>query len=144
MPSSAIHAHGTLLKKGDGGSPESFATIAEVTDLNPPALALETNDVTSHDSAQHWREFIGSLLDGGDVSFTINYIPTATTHNATAGLIADLKNRTRRNWQIVFPDGSSTTWSFAALVTAFEPAAPIDDRLTANITLKVTGVPTLV
>lgn len=144
MPSAAIHAHGTLLKIGDGGGSETFTTIVEVTDINGPGLDDEVVDVTSHDSANHAREYIGGLLDAGEVTFTINYIPTATTHNATTGLIRDWKNRTKRNFQLVYPDGGATTWAFAALVQHFEAAAPIDDKLAADVTLKLTGMPTLV
>lgn len=142
---SAIFAQGTLLKIGDGGSPsESFTTIAEVTDIGGPELALEIAEVTSHSSSGGWKEKIGALLDGGQVGFSINYIPTDSTHNNTAGLIKDMRTRTVRNFQLVFTDSGNTTWSFAALVVGFSPAEPIDNALTAECTLEITGAPTLV
>ena len=140
---SAISAFGTLLKIGDGGGPETFTTIAEVTSISGPGLSLDPIEATSHDSTGGWREFIGGLLEAGEVSFDINYIPTNATHDASTGLIADMVARTVRNFQLVFPDGSSTTWSFAALVTSFEPGEPIDDKLSASVSLKITGQPTL-
>jgi len=57
--------------------------------------------------------------------------------------LKDLKNRTKRNFQLVFPDVGATTWAFAAYVTGFEPSAPVDDLLGASVTLKITGQPTL-
>lgn len=142
--SNAVFGQGTLLQIGDGGSPtETFTTIAEVTEISGPSLALDVIDVTSHDSTGGWREKIGGLLDGGEVTFTINYLPSNATHNATTGLLRDLKNRTKRNFKLVFPDAGSSTWSFTALVTSFEPSEPIDDRLTADVTLSITGQPTL-
>ena len=135
----AISAHGTLLKIGDGAVSESFTTIAEVTNIGGPGLALAA---TSHSSAG-WQEFVGGLLDGGEVTFSINYVPTHATHNATTGLIADMVNRTLRNFQIVFPNVGATTWSFAALVTGFDPSEPVDEVLTADVTLKLSGQPTL-
>ena len=139
----AIDAYGTLLQIGDGGAPEAFTTIAEVTDITGPSLALDPLDVTSHESPGAFREFVGGLLDGGEVTLTMNYVPTAGTQAATTGLLADMIARTVRNFQLVFPDVGTTTWSFAALITAFEPAEPVDDRLSAEVTLKVTGQPTL-
>jgi len=139
----AIDAYGTLLQVGDGQAPEVFTTIAEVTEIGGPSLALDPLDVTSHTSPGAFREFIGGLLDGGEVTFTINYVPTNATQDATTGLIADMIARTVRNFQLIFPDVGSTQWSFAALITAFEPAEPVDDRLSAELTLKVTGQPTL-
>jgi predicted secreted protein len=141
--SSAVFAHGTLLKAGNGAATEVFTTIAEVTSIGGPGLALDPIEVTNMDSTNGWREFIGGLLDGGEVSISINYLPTNATHNASNGLINDMENRTKRNLQLIFSDGSSTTFSFTALVTAFEPTAPVDGALTADVTLKVTGQPTL-
>ena len=138
-----ISAFGTLLKIGDGGSPESFTTVAEVSSIGGPTLSLDPIDVTSHDSTGGWRQFVGGLLDGGEVSLEINYDPVGATHDASTGLIADMVARTLRNFQLVFPDTGSTTWTFAALITAFEPSEPIDDKLAASVTLKVSGQPTL-
>lgn len=141
--SNAISAFGTLLKIGDGGSPETFTTIAEVTNISGPSLSMNTVDVTSHDSTDGWREFVGGLLDGGEVTLDINFIPTDPTHSYSTGLLNDMVNRTKRNFQLVFPDAGNTTWSFTALITAFEPSAPTDDKLSASVTLKITGKPTL-
>jgi len=141
--SNAISAFGTLLKIGDGGSPETFTTIAEVTDISGPSLSADTIDVTNHNSAGGYREFIQGLKDAGEVTFTINFIPTESTHNAATGLLKDYEDGTLRNFQLVFPDAGNTTWSFAAVVTGFEPAEPIDDKLAADVTLKISGQPTL-
>ena len=141
---SAISAFGTLLKIGDGATPtETFTTIAEVTDIGGPKLELATIEATSHSSTDGWIEKIGGLLDGGEVSFDINFVPTGATHSYSTGLIHDLVNRTVRNFKLVFPNISATTWAFAALVTGFEPKEPIDDKLSASVTLTLTGKPTL-
>lgn len=138
----ALAGYGVLLKIGDGGGSEVFTTIAEVRDIEGPELELEAKEVTSHDSAG-WREYIGTLLSGGEVSFDLNFIPTNATQSYSAGLIRDMVNRTKRNFRIVFPDGGSTTWTFAALVTNFKPSAAVEDELMAEVTLQVSGQPTL-
>lgn len=143
MASGAISSFGTLLKIGDGAGSEVFTTIAEVRDVSGPGLGLATAEVTNHSSTGGWREHVGTLNDGGDVTFEINYIPTTTTHNATGGLIRDLKNKTKRNFQLVFSDSGATTWSIAAFVTKFEPLEPVDGALRANVSLKISGQPTL-
>ncbi len=139
----AISAHGTLLKIGDGEASETFTTIAEVTSISGPALVTDAVDTTSHDSPSNHREFIGGLKDAGEVTFDINYIPTNPTHDATGGLLADYVARTLRNFQLVFSDSGNTTWSFTAIVTGFESNEPVDAQLTASVTLRITGAPTL-
>lgn len=141
---SALSSFGTLVKKGDGGSPESFTTIAELLDIEGPEVTLETEEATSHSSTDGWAEYLGTILDGGEVSFEVNYVPTNATHNASTGLIKDMTARTKRNFQIVFPDSGNTTWSFAAFVTKVGPTAPVRGVLKGSVTLKVTGKPTLV
>jgi predicted secreted protein len=139
----ALSAFGTFLKIGNGGGPETFTTISYVRDISGPSLEMEALETTNHSSTSGWRTFIGGLLTGGEVTLEILYDPDDATHNATAGLINDMENRTVRNFQLVFTDPTPTTWSFAALVTGFEPSAPYDDLLTASVTLTVSGVPTL-
>lgn len=139
----AIASYSTALKIGDGATSEAFTTIAEVVDIGGVPLTLNTKEVTSFDSAG-WAEFIGTKLMMDDVEFKVNFIPTNATHSYSAGLIDDMLNRTLRNFQLVFPDSGSTTWTFAALVTGVEVGdMNPDGGLEADVTLKPSGAPTL-
>lgn len=137
-------AHGTLVKIGDGGSPESFTTVAEVRTISGPTLEREQIDVTNMDSTDSWREFINGLKVGGEITLGLNYLPTNATHNASAGLLSKLDSATSStNFQLVMSDSSTTTWTLPCNVSRFapnfDPAAQID----ASVTLKVAGKPTL-
>lgn len=135
--SNAVNAFGTLLKRNG-------TTVAEVNDITPPSLGRDEIEVTHHQSPNRWREFIKGLKDAGEFSMSINYIPTNSTHNASTGLLADFANDTTVDtWTLVFPDTALTTWSFPGFMKGFAPKAPIDDKLSADVTMKVTGQPTL-
>lgn len=136
-------AFGTLLKIGNAGSPETFTTIAQVLDISGPGIALDTEDVTNHSSTSGWEEVVATIKRSGEISFEINFDPAGATHDVDTGLLDDLDDKTKRNFQLVFPDTGSTTWSFSAFVTGFEPAMPVTGKLTASVTLKLTGAPTL-
>ncbi|MEM7416787.1 MAG: phage tail tube protein [Gemmatimonadota bacterium] len=137
-------AKGIELQIGDGGGTEVFTAIAQVRDVGGPGLSMDTIDVTHHGSADHWREFVAGLKDAGEVSLELLFDPTETTHrDASGGLLDDMDNRVLRNFQLQFPDTAQTTWSFAAFVTGFNPSAPHDGALTAAVTLKISGEPTL-
>lgn len=133
-------AKGTLLKKGDGASPEVFTTVAQVFNIGGPSLQQDALDVTDHSSPNGWKEFIGGLKDGGEVPLELNYDPSDATHDHLTGLEKELADGTKKNYRIEFPD--ATTITFAALVTAFEPSANVAEKLTASATLKVSGAPT--
>lgn len=135
--SDAVRAYGTLLQREDGAT---FTTIAELTDISGPSLEADELDVTSHDSPNGYREYIQGLKDAGEVSIEGNFLPGNATQET---LLADYESGDVVNYQIVFPDAGSTTWGFAAFVTAFEPAAGVEDVLTFSATLKLTGQPTL-
>lgn len=148
MSTKAISAKGAMLKRGDGVvGTEAFTEIAEVTNIGGLNLKQDTQDVTSHQSAGGWREFIGTLKDGGEMTLELNYVPTDDTQDCTVGIGLDFKNGTKRNFQMLFPDdpveANRTKWSFAAFVTSYSVTAPHDGSLKGSISLKVTGVPTL-
>lgn len=128
---------GTLLKLHDGVS--TYTTILEVTDISGPSMSADSVEYTNHSSPNFTREFKPGLVDPGEVTFNVNWVPTNATHNLTAGLAYLLRNRLSRSFQLVFPDG--TTWTFDAFVTGYEVTAPIDDKLGCDVTLKVTGFP---
>lgn len=136
----AISSFGTFLKKGDGGTPtETFATIAELGDIEGPDMSLATEEVTHQGSVGGWDEFVGTILSGGEVSFPINFLPSNATHDQVTGLQADMVNRTKRNFQVVYPDPGGNGYQFKALVTSFKPKAPVKGKLAADIKLKITG-----
>lgn len=132
---SKIAAFGTQFKRG-------ATTIAYVQNVSGPGLQADTEDVTTHDSPGAWEEHVATILRSGEVSLDLEYDPAAATHkNAAGGLIADLVSRTANTYSLVFPD--TTTWTFSAFVTGFEPSAPFDGALTASVKLKLTGELTL-
>lgn len=133
----AVNAFGTLLKRNG-------TTIAEVTDLGGPKLKRDDIEVTHHQSPNAWRERIKGLKDGGEVSATINYIPTNVTQNYAAGALGDFNTNTIDTWSIVFSDVGGTTWSFPGFISGWEVKEPIDAQLSADITITITGQPTLV
>lgn len=138
MGSNAIPAFGTLLKRGDGGAPETFTTVAEVQSLNGPEVTADTKDVTTHSSgaATPWEEVLPTLLRSGEVSMTLGFLPGTAGHKA---LLTDITGRVKRNWQMIFPDAGSTTWPFSAYVTKVGPQAEVDGVLQADVTIKLTG-----
>lgn len=124
-----------------------WGEIAEVASINGMSLKVDTVDVTTHQSAGGWKEYIGVMKDPGEVSFEINYVPTDATHDDTTGLVHDLENKTLAPYALVFPDNatdaSKTRWSFNGIITQFSPTAPHDGKLGAAVSIKVSGQPTL-
>lgn len=133
-------AYGTKLKRGGTAG----TAVAQVTNISGPGISVDTYDVTSHDSTGKWREFVSGLKDGGEISLDLNFDPAGATQKAAAGgLLFDMTAGTSTSYALVFSDSATTSWTFSAFVTAFEPAAPHDGKLSATCTLKITANPTL-
>lgn len=120
---------------------DTFSTIAQVRTVSGPSLAMDTIDVTTHDSPNGWREFVAGLAQVGEVTLEIVFDPDNVTHAAAWDDLQD--RREFRGFQLVFPDATATTWEFDGMVTAFQPEAPVDDALTAAMTVMLSGAPTL-
>jgi hypothetical protein len=115
--------------------------VANVVGFSGPAIALDTEDVTAHDSPNGWEEAVPTILRSGEVTFDINYDPADATHkNAASGLLYLLTHRTLESWTFGGPMG---VWEFDGYVTGFEPSAPHDGKLAASVTIKPTGAVTI-
>lgn len=129
-----ISAYGTtLVMNGDD--------IAQVTNISGPSFGLDTVDVTTHDQANAWEQHIATLLRSGTVTVDIVYDPDLSSHADTLGAMV---GKDAESFELNFPDPAKSQYLFDAFVTGFTPSAPVDGALTASVTLKITGEPTLV
>lgn len=133
---SAALGYGTKLKMGDGATPtENFADIAEIKDLND-SDDIELREATNHQSPGRRREYISGLIDGGEITFTVNFLPNNATHNRITGLKSKLG--TTVNFRLEEP-GNATGYQFAAVVQNLGNAYPVDEIMEMTVTLKKTG-----
>lgn len=129
--------HGTEFHRSDDGtSTGTFAKVGRIRDVTPPSLSRDAVETTDMESTDRWREYIGGLKDGGEVSFEITFDPGSTE---TTTFMGDLNDDDAGYYKLIFPDTSE--WGFAGLLTGFEPSTPIGDKMMANVTFKLTGKP---
>lgn len=139
---SGRNGFGTQFLRGDGATPtEHFVSMANVTSISGPERSRDTIDVTAHDSASGWMEFIGGLKDGGELSIDVNYDPAETTHD----LDDDFDDEVPRTYKIVIlPDEiDEHTWTLKGILTKLGDEFPYDDKMARSMTIKVSGKPTL-
>ena len=127
----------------------AFVSILGIKSISGPDISRDTHDVTDMDSAQ-FREFIGGLVDAGEISFDANFLPRDTTQNQSDdGFMAEFDKGScdsRGNWRIVLPgcDGDADAiWEFAGIVSGQSIELPMDDVMSFSGTIKVSGRPVL-
>jgi len=137
--SNAIGGPGWLLQHSVHGA-GVYSTIVEVGDIKGPAQALDTDEVTNQSSPNSYKEFIATVLDGGDVTFPCNYIPGEGTQDAVTGLLSWMQARGLQDWKIIPPGAASShTILFSAFVTKWDLGLPTVKHAELAVTLKITG-----
>lgn len=118
----------------------SYTTIAQVTRITGPDATVQTYDATALDSSVGREKKVTGFVDSGTVTFSLWLDPTATTLQALTDLITTPVDGSA--WKLIFPDGSSTTWSFTGPVKKVTPSVELDRGITADCQLEIDGIVT--
>ena len=135
----AKSAKGTKLQIGDGAGTEVFTDIGDVVSFAFSGESVEVIDATSFDDSE--KEYISSgIVEGGEVSFEINYSGVDTQHIA---LRTDMRAGTQRNFKVKLNDQiatAPTTIAFSGFITKLDgPSAAVGEAYKGSITIKLTG-----
>lgn len=119
----------------------NYRKLLELTGISGPAQSRDIIDVTNHDSANSFREFIVGPANGGEIGLEGNFIASDS-----AGQIAfhtDMQGGTSRTAWLIMPMSVGAAMTFSAFAKGFEPSFPYDDKLGVTGSLQTTGKPTL-
>ena len=137
--SDAIIGYQTRYEIWDANATPSpaFVEIAEVFNVTPGEATADRIDVTHYQSPDRRREYISGLIDSGEASFELNWVPGDDTDVLLRDLFTSGATVEHR---ITFPNDVTVT--FDASIIGFSKAIPVDDRMTATITVAVSGAET--
>lgn len=128
-----IKAMGTKLKIGAN-------SIAELKSIGGLELSADTIDSTTLDS-DGWRTFAQGLKDAGEVSVSGFFNPADT--NGQKALYDAFDAGTIIPFTILFPPAMGASWDFSGIVTGFNTGAEMEDGISFEGTIKVSGKPSL-
>jgi hypothetical protein len=139
MPATeALLGYGSKFAIVSDNSPNVYTELAEVKSITPPSMAVDQIDVTHMQSPERRREFISGLIDPGECSFEMNYIPGSISDirlNELLDLPVGVSRR--RSCRITYPN--AVTHTFDAELQGYEPSVEVDGAMMATVTWKVTG-----
>lgn len=132
MTTAATVAYGMSIKKGAG------TNVAEITNMDGPNVDRDMIEVTNMQSPSQAKEFIAGLIDAGEVTLSVNYLPQNATHKL---LLTDLvaANQAAATYTITLTDSGSSTISASFLVKSFKLKGAVADKMAADFVLKGTG-----
>ena len=125
--SNAIAGTGAVLKRG-------ATPIAEVLSITGPGMTRDLIDVTHLGSTGGYREYVSGYRDGGELTFTINFIFEGYNNMKT-----DFDSDSSGSYSVILPDAGNTTLTFSGFVTSMPLSIEPDNAVTVDITIKITG-----
>ena len=131
MASNAVSGVGTVFNRWSGSA---WVPQAEINSITGPGMSRDTIDVTSLDSSGGYREFITGFRNPGTVTLAMNF--TRATYEQ---MLDDFESATAQNYQIDLPDVENTSLDFEGLVTELPLTIPADDKITADVTIQISG-----
>jgi hypothetical protein len=112
-------------------------TVAQVLDIKGPEQKAETDEITNQSSPGFYKEFIVTLLDGGDVKFKCVWFPGDSSQ---AGLLTALQGRALEDFTITPPAPyAAHVVSFSAYVIKWGEDFPHNKKATIDVDLRITG-----
>lgn len=109
------------------GGPSNL--LAEILDVTPPGMKRDVVP-TWHQGSTQKTSIPAKLIEYGELQCDVAFAGALPTLETTPG-----------PYVITFPKSGSPTISFTGYVIDFQPKAPIENRATASITIKVASVP---
>lgn len=124
--------YGSIVELSVNGG--GFVEVDEVFDLTPPAPSKSNVVANYHNMPSDATVRIdGKIIDYGQTSFSLNWTPGSDADT----LIHSLVTATSLTVRETFPNGAY--WSITGLFASMTPAVPIDDKMTAEVTLDTSG-----
>lgn len=118
----------------------TLTLIGEVTSISLPNSQTADVEATHFSSPNRRREFIAGLIDDGEGTFEMNLEPGGTSDLLIQAAVTAGDSRA---YEIQIPKPSGT-WKVTGncIVKGYERNVPIDDRMTATLTVRFTGAAT--
>lgn len=135
-----LHGLGARFKRWnpDALPSPAWEDVCNITSISGPGYAKDTLETTDLCSDDGYRTFIGGLKDAGEISLAMNYAEAPWT-----ALYGDYDQVAPGNYAIVLPAPDNTVFEFQGLVTAIPLEVPFDEKITSEVTIKISGKPTI-
>jgi hypothetical protein len=119
----------------------TLTELAEVFALNPPNEQADDVEVTHFRSPGKKREYIQGLIEAGEADVQMNYEPGSATDVLVREAKAATGDAGTRAYKIELLDSAGDIWEITGecYVKGYARDVPVDDRMTATMTVKFTG-----
>lgn len=114
--------------------------VGNLNSISGIEITADTIDVTDFDNTSGYREKLAGFKDGGEVTAS-GFLNGDDEGQALC--LTLLESGASASCTIVFPSTIGMTWSFTGVVTKFSTTADLEDAVKFDISIAVSGKPTL-
>lgn len=107
-----------------------------VTEISGPSPSRESIDFTCMDESANRQFYPTKLVDWGECTISVAFDASISS---TKDLITEGVSAYTINFGEDVSGNANDTWSFSAFCTGVDPTTPLEDKATADITIKLTG-----
>jgi hypothetical protein len=115
-----------------------LAEIGQIRSISGPGVSANDVDTTTLDSSSNYRTFVCGLLDPGEVTFGTVYDSTSLIHSRLAYYMGQ---KSAKTFTVYHGSSTGDTDAFSAYVKGMSREIPLDDVISCDFTLKVSGKP---
>jgi hypothetical protein len=112
--------------------------VSQIRSISGPGVTGNDVDTTTMDSSSNYRTFVAGLLDPGEMTFSLVYDSTDASHSRLARYMG---SRYSTTWKVCQGSSGGTATSFTGYIKGMSREVPMDDVITCDVTLKVSGIP---
>lgn len=120
--------------------------VAELTSIPFPNQTAEDIEVSSHDSDNEFKEYVGGFRDGGDVPIEGNWIGGAAGDAGQRALLTAFDSQVTQDieiWTSADTDSILWVWTIRGRINAFSGTGPHAGKIDFSASIKITGKPSL-
>lgn len=132
----ATIGYATRIRVGRGAGP-TWTTLQHVRDVEWPQSEADEHEVTAMDSPNRTKEFIAGLIDNGETTIPLWWVPGS----ATDVLLKDL-NSTGELVQVEFTDNSdgAVPEAYVCFVKRYARTSPVNGPQEAELVVRISGL----
>lgn len=113
--------------------------LASLTSVDGMEVSADTVECTTLEDT--WRKYKPGLKDGGEVSVSGYFEPGDT--NGQVAMYDAFASGAETTFSILFPATMGASWNFSGIVTSFKTSAEMEENVSFEATIKVSGQPSL-
>jgi hypothetical protein len=116
--------------------------IGQIRNISGPGASFNDVDTTTLDSSSNYRTFTPGLGDPGEVTFSVIYDTTSAAATMMHVRLTQYMNaRSAKTFKAYHGSSTGDVSTFSAYVKGMGREIPLDDVITCDFTLKVSGLP---